>query len=194
MTAAGAGGVPGVGPLRQVVCLPALTARLPPSRVARDWCAQGPAHAGRHAALPMAPRTPAAAGAARAAGRCRPTTPALSGPDPARAADHVVVGGLGAEQAPAPGGETPEVCSVYRSRVIGTAKPAKLSKALAYGGGELLWQTALGLGQLSGQSYEATAKGFAVVFVALAFFQWRLHHAPYEHRWRSLADVVRQQR
>jgi hypothetical protein len=43
-------------------------------------------------------------------------------------------------------------------------------------------------------SYEATDKWFAVVFVALAFFQWRLNHAPAEERMRSLADVVRQHR
>jgi hypothetical protein len=47
---------------------------------------------------------------------------------------------------------------------------------------------------LRGQSDEATAKGFAMVFVALAFLQGRLHHAPPEERLRSLADVVRQQR
>src|SRR6266481_1203106 len=43
-------------------------------------------------------------------------------------------------------------------------------------------------------SYEATEKWFAVVFLALAFLQWRLHHAPSKARWRSLADVVRQHR
>src|SRR5438128_1155906 len=44
------------------------------------------------------------------------------------------------------------------------------------------------------QSYEATEKWFAVVFLALAFLQWRLNHAPSEERLRSLADVVRQHR
>ena len=33
-----------------------------------------------------------------------------------------------------------------------------------------------------------------VVFVALAFLQWRFNHAPSEDRWRSLADGVRQHR
>ena len=34
------------------------------------------------------------------------------------------------------------------------------------------------------QSYEATEKWFAVVFVALAFLQWRLNHATSEERLR----------
>ena len=52
----------------------------------------------------------------------------------------------------------------------------------------------LGWTDFRGQSYEATEKWFAVVFVALAFLQWRLNHAPSEERLRSLADVVRQHR
>ena len=52
----------------------------------------------------------------------------------------------------------------------------------------------LGLADFRVQTYEATAKWFAVVFVALAFLQWRLNHAPAGTRWRSLADVVRQHR
>jgi hypothetical protein len=52
----------------------------------------------------------------------------------------------------------------------------------------------LGLADFRVQSYEATEKWFAVVFVALAFLQWRLNHAASEERWRSLADVVRQHR
>jgi hypothetical protein len=36
----------------------------------------------------------------------------------------------------------------------------------------------LGLTDFRVQSYEATEKWFAVVFVALAFLQWRLNHAP----------------
>jgi Transposase DDE domain len=52
----------------------------------------------------------------------------------------------------------------------------------------------LGLADFRVQSYEATEKWFAIVFVALAFLQWRLNHAPPEERLRSLADVVRQQR
>ena len=52
----------------------------------------------------------------------------------------------------------------------------------------------LGLADFRVQSYEATEKWFAIVFVALAFLQWRLNHAPPEARLRSLADVVRQQR
>ena len=52
----------------------------------------------------------------------------------------------------------------------------------------------LGLADFRVQSYEATEKWFAVVFVALVFFQWRLNHAAAEERVRSLADVVRQHR
>jgi hypothetical protein len=52
----------------------------------------------------------------------------------------------------------------------------------------------LGLADFRVQAYEATEKWFAVVFVALAFLQWRLNHAPAGTRWRFLADVVRQHR
>jgi Transposase DDE domain len=52
----------------------------------------------------------------------------------------------------------------------------------------------LGLVDFRVQSYEATEKWFAVVFVALVFLQWRLHHAPTEERLRSVAEVVRQHR
>ena len=52
----------------------------------------------------------------------------------------------------------------------------------------------VGVADFRVQSYEATAKWCAVVFVALAFFQWRLNHAPSEERLRSLAAVVRQHR
>jgi hypothetical protein len=52
----------------------------------------------------------------------------------------------------------------------------------------------LGLADFRVQSYEATEKWFAVVFLALAFLQWRLNHAPAKTRWRSLADVVRHHR
>ena len=52
----------------------------------------------------------------------------------------------------------------------------------------------LGLADFRVQSYEATEKWFAVVFLALAFFQWRVNHAPAKERLRSVADVVRQHR
>ena len=44
------------------------------------------------------------------------------------------------------------------------------------------------------QSYEATEKWFAVVFLALVFLQWRLNHAHAQEPWHALADVVRQHR
>ena len=52
----------------------------------------------------------------------------------------------------------------------------------------------LGLADFRVQSYEATEKWFAVVFLALAFVQWRVNHALAEERLRSVADVVRQHR
>ena len=52
----------------------------------------------------------------------------------------------------------------------------------------------LGLADFRGQSYEATEKWFAIVFLALVFLQWRLNHAHPKEPWHSLADVVRQHR
>jgi hypothetical protein len=52
----------------------------------------------------------------------------------------------------------------------------------------------LGLVDFRVQSYEATEKWFAIVFLALAFLQWRLNHAHAKEQWHSLADVVRQHR
>jgi hypothetical protein len=52
----------------------------------------------------------------------------------------------------------------------------------------------VGLADFRVQSYEATEKWFAVVFLALVFLQWRVNHASAEERWRSVADVVRQHR
>jgi Transposase DDE domain len=52
----------------------------------------------------------------------------------------------------------------------------------------------LGLADFRVQSYEATEKWFAIVFLALVFLQWRLNHASSKERLRSLADVVRQHR
>jgi len=52
----------------------------------------------------------------------------------------------------------------------------------------------LGLADFRVQSYEATEKWFAIVFLALVFLQWRLNHAHAKEPWHSLADVVRQHR
>ena len=52
----------------------------------------------------------------------------------------------------------------------------------------------LGLADFRVQSYEATEKWFAVVFLALVFLQWRLNHAHAQEPWHALADVVRQHR
>ena len=52
----------------------------------------------------------------------------------------------------------------------------------------------LGLADFRGQSYEATEKWFAIVFLALVFLQWRLNHAHTKNHVHSLADVVRQHR
>jgi len=52
----------------------------------------------------------------------------------------------------------------------------------------------LGLADFRVQSYEATEKWFAIVFLALVFLQWRLNHAHVKERMHSLADVMRQHR
>jgi hypothetical protein len=52
----------------------------------------------------------------------------------------------------------------------------------------------LGLADFRVQSYEAIEKWFAVVFLALGFLQWRLHHERAQAQWHSLADVVRHHR
>ena len=52
----------------------------------------------------------------------------------------------------------------------------------------------LGLADFRVQSYEATEKWFAIVFLALVFLQWRWNHAAAKERLQSLADVVRQHR
>jgi Transposase DDE domain len=52
----------------------------------------------------------------------------------------------------------------------------------------------LGLADFRVQSYEATEKWFAIVFLALVFLQWRFNHANAKDQWHSLADVVRQHR
>ena len=52
----------------------------------------------------------------------------------------------------------------------------------------------LGLADFRVQSYEATEKWFAIVFLALVFLQWRLNHAHAKEHVYTLADVVRQHR
>jgi len=50
----------------------------------------------------------------------------------------------------------------------------------------------LGLADFRVQSYEATEKWFAMVFLAFVFLQWRLNQALAKEHRHSLADVVRQ--
>jgi hypothetical protein len=52
----------------------------------------------------------------------------------------------------------------------------------------------LGLADFRVQTYEATEKWFAIVFLALVFLQWRLNHAYTKASGQALADVVRQHR
>jgi hypothetical protein len=78
--------------------------------------------------------------------------------------------------------------------VVGTAHPANLSKRWPIEVDHFSVKQQLGVVDLRVQSYEATEKWFAVVFLALAFLHWRLHHASAKVHWRSLADVVRQHR
>jgi Transposase DDE domain len=52
----------------------------------------------------------------------------------------------------------------------------------------------LGLADFRVQSYEATEKWFAIVFLALVFLQWRFNQGHAQERWQSLGDVVRHHR
>src|SRR5262249_10212227 len=52
----------------------------------------------------------------------------------------------------------------------------------------------LGLADFRVQSYEATEKWFAIVFLTFVFLQWRLNHAAAKGPGHTLADVVRQHR
>lgn len=49
----------------------------------------------------------------------------------------------------------------------------------------------LGLTDFRVQSFEATEKWFAVVYLAYVFLQWRLNHADSEQQLDSIADVIR---
>lgn len=49
----------------------------------------------------------------------------------------------------------------------------------------------LGLTDFRVQSFEATDKWFALVYLAYLFLQWRRNHAPPEQRLHSIADVIR---
>ena len=53
---------------------------------------------------------------------------------------------------------------------------------------------ALGLGDFRVQSFEAVEKWYAIVFLALAYLQWRLNHAGGPHPARNLAAVIHQHR
>ena len=52
----------------------------------------------------------------------------------------------------------------------------------------------LGLADFRVQSYEATEKWFAIVFLALVFLQWRFNQAHAKEHWQALGDVVRHHR
>lgn len=49
----------------------------------------------------------------------------------------------------------------------------------------------LGLTDFRVQSFEATEKWFAVVYLAYVFLQWRLNHADSDQHLQSVADVIR---
>ena len=49
----------------------------------------------------------------------------------------------------------------------------------------------LGLTDFRVQSFEATDKWFALVYLAYLFLQWRRNHAPPEQQLHSIADVIR---
>ena len=52
----------------------------------------------------------------------------------------------------------------------------------------------LGLGDFRVQSYEATEKWFAIIFLAYTFLQWRLNHAQPDEGFKVVADVIRHHR
>ncbi|MCA9417079.1 MAG: transposase, partial [Candidatus Omnitrophica bacterium] len=52
----------------------------------------------------------------------------------------------------------------------------------------------LGLADFRVQSFEATDKWFALVYLAYLFLQWRRNHAPPEQQLHSIADVIRRHR
>ena len=49
----------------------------------------------------------------------------------------------------------------------------------------------LGLTDFRVQSFEATEKWFAIVYLAYVFLQWRLNHATPDQHLHSIADVIR---
>lgn len=49
----------------------------------------------------------------------------------------------------------------------------------------------LGLTDFRVQSFEATDKWFALVYLAYVFLQWRLNHSPPDQRLHAIADVIR---
>lgn len=52
----------------------------------------------------------------------------------------------------------------------------------------------LGLGDFRVQSYEATEKWMAIIFLAYTYLQWRLNHSQVDERFKVVADVIRQHR
>ena len=134
----------------------------------------------------MAPSAQASAVSARAADRYRPTAADLSGADAPREAQQAcrlrsvcssVNGTIGTNTrsifcAPTCRCRHSKSCSIYQKRW-----PIEVDNFYV--------KQHLGLADFRVQSYEATEKWFAVVFLALAFLQWRLNHAPPKERWRS---------
>jgi hypothetical protein len=53
---------------------------------------------------------------------------------------------------------------------------------------------ALGLGDFRVQSFEAAEKWYAIVFLALAYLQWRLNHSDGPRQGMALSDIIRQHR
>ena len=127
---------------------PPLARLLPPGPVCRVG-APVEAAAGRHAARPMAPRAQAAAVAAWTADRDRPPAADLPGAPAPRHAHPPAVCGRCPQPSTAPSGHTPAGLAVPQPRVVGTAKPAPLSPALAQRRGHLLRHTACRRGRLS---------------------------------------------
>src|SRR6266850_241970 len=126
----------------------------------------------------MAPSAQASAVSARAADRYRPTAAHVPRTAAPRQTPSLAVCGLCPHQSTAPSGYTPEVFSVHRPRVVGTANPEHLSKALAHRGGQFLRQTAFGFGRLSGAVVRSNRKVVCHCLPGLRVFTMALEPCP----------------
>ena len=156
---------------------------LPPSGLAGGVCDQVQSEAGRPEALPMAPSAQASAVSARAADRYRRTAADLPGAARSkgssprcrlRSVSSSANGTIGINTrsifcAPTSSLSAQQILTIYQKRW-----PIEVDNFYV--------KQHLGLADFRVQSYEATEKWFAIVFLALVFLQWRLNHAHAKER------------